>query len=202
MMDKMGLWEDAYVIITADHGEALCEHGLWDHGYSVYHTDLHVPLILRWPSHLPAGRTIAGPVRQIDLMPTILSQLNLPIPQPIQGRSMLPVSGGDLRPLDEYAFAEGVKHGHERKAIYSDGWKLIYSTQFKTYKLFNIADDHLEQRNMATTHPRPPQFVELRDALEEQIEQNLRHEAGVEDKHVPVDPKQIQRLKSLGYVGG
>ena len=77
----MGLWNDAYVILTADHGEALGEHAIWSHGMSAHHNQLHVPLILRWPDQIPAGQRIATTVRLFDLMPTLITQLGLDVPE-------------------------------------------------------------------------------------------------------------------------
>ena len=66
-----GLWDDAYVIVTADHGEAFQEHGYWDHGHTVHEVELHVPLILRWPGKLRAGRRVSRQISLVDLLPTL-----------------------------------------------------------------------------------------------------------------------------------
>ncbi|HEV8629287.1 MAG TPA: sulfatase, partial [Thermoanaerobaculia bacterium] len=58
---------------TADHGEELFDHGGWKHGRTVYDEVLRVPLVVRWDGHLPAGTRVAGPVRSIDLAPTLLA---------------------------------------------------------------------------------------------------------------------------------
>ena len=85
---EMGLWDDAYVILAADHGEALGEHRIWSHGMSAHQNQLHVPLILRWPARVPAGQRISTTVRLFDLMPTVLAQLGLKAPATIQARSL------------------------------------------------------------------------------------------------------------------
>ena len=67
-LKKRNLWEDDYVIVLGDHGEALCEHVRWGHGWSQHQTDLHVPLIMRWPKVLPVGKRVRRLVSLIDVM--------------------------------------------------------------------------------------------------------------------------------------
>jgi arylsulfatase A-like enzyme len=196
---EMGLWDDAYTIVTSDHGEALCEHGLWSHGYSTHHTDLHVPLILRWPGKLPAGKWISGNVRLIDLMPTMLAQLSMKAPDGIQGVSLVPLL--DDRPLTQplTAFAEGVRNAPNQQAIYQDAWKLILTMESGRRQLFNLQDDHEEQVDRSLREP--DRLGELTALLREQAEVNERLAAEFETRRVDVSPEEVERLKALGYVG-
>src|SRR5262249_41758519 len=59
------------VVFTADHGEEHNDHGGWKHGQTLYDEQVHVPLFLRWDSHIPAGKRLAGTVRLLDLLPTL-----------------------------------------------------------------------------------------------------------------------------------
>src|SRR6185436_9129254 len=77
----------ALVVPTADHGESLGEHGEKTHGIFAYEGTLHVPLILYCP-RLLASRVVARPVRHVDLVPTILDALALPVPEGLAGRSL------------------------------------------------------------------------------------------------------------------
>lgn len=67
-----GLEENTIVILTADHGELLGEHGLLDHRNALYWELVHVPLLMRWPGHLPAGKRVATTVSMASLPATIL----------------------------------------------------------------------------------------------------------------------------------
>lgn len=70
-LDDLGLAAETLVVVTADHGEGLMQRGYMLHGLSVHEEELRVPLLLRWPVQLPAGRSIAEPVSVLDLGPTL-----------------------------------------------------------------------------------------------------------------------------------
>ena len=58
---------DTLVVLTADHGEELLDHGGWKHGQTLYEEQIHVPLIVRWDGRMPAGTRLRGTVRLLDL---------------------------------------------------------------------------------------------------------------------------------------
>lgn len=196
---EMGLWDDAYVILTADHGEALCEHGFWEHGFSTHHTDLHVPLILRWPGVLPAGKRVRYTVRLIDVLPTLVDQLRLPTPPGMQGASLSPYIAGRPPSTPAVAFAEGVKRrGLEQQAVQVQEWKLIKTLRTGRLQLYNIAEDHLEQNDLLQKYPRRAR--NLLAVLEEQVRLNENLAAGFEVEQKGISPELRQRLIDLGYV--
>jgi len=104
----MGYLDDALVILCADHGEAMMEHDHWfAHGVYVYEEIIRVPLAIRY-KNMPSGR-IAAPVSLVDVAPTILEAVGLPVPEDLDGHSLL--APPETRPL----FAEargnaGLKH--------------------------------------------------------------------------------------------
>ena len=71
-MDRQGLLNNTIVVVTADHGEMFGEHGRIGHGYVLYQSLLHVPLIMAYPGHIPPGSVVAEPVTLADLPATIL----------------------------------------------------------------------------------------------------------------------------------
>jgi arylsulfatase A-like enzyme len=198
-LSELGLWDDAYVVFTADHGEALCEHTLWSHGYSTHHSDLHVPLILRWPGELPSGKWVSGTVRLIDVMPTLLTQLSLDIPYGIQGASLLSLIDG--KPLVEplVTIAEGVKIGPQQRAIYRNYWKLMVTLETGRKQLFNLYDDYDELIDLSVREP--DRVTELSAVLDNQVEVNARLAVEFASDRVTVPAEEVERLKSLGYVG-
>lgn len=95
------LAEDTCVIITADHGEEMDEHGCWFDHHGLYDTNLHIPLIVRGGNSWPTARRVDGFVRTLDIAPTILDLANLPQtawPQNMQGRSFRPLLDGTTPP--------------------------------------------------------------------------------------------------------
>jgi len=196
---ESGLWDRAYIIVTADHGEALCEHGLWDHGFSVHHTDLHVPLILRRPGWINPRQRVADTVRLIDLMPTLLDQTGGTISSRAQGISLLPLLNGDQRDEPITAFAEAVKMGPEQKALYAGGWKYMRTIEPLDEALFHIDRNPLESAELSGQHPdHLGTFAELLDV---QLSANEQAATGVELKSAPLTAEQLKRLRSLGYMG-
>ncbi len=95
-LKKGGWWDRSLVVFVSDHGEGLGDHGESDHGYFVYESTLHVPLIFHWPQgsgRLPAR--VESPVGLIDVAPSILDFLKIPLPAAFKGRSVL---DGSSRP--------------------------------------------------------------------------------------------------------
>jgi arylsulfatase A-like enzyme len=212
-LTEMGLWQDAYVVFLADHGEALCEHGLWDHGYSQYQTDLHVPLILRWPNVLPAGQRIGRLASLIDVMPTVLEQLGLKPGETLQGISLVDHISGRLpnRPLAR--FAEAIKAGNAQYAVFVSGTKLITtevparrlpdgttSKPDAQHQLFNLATDYDEKYDLVDQHTELT--VQMTKLLMRFLVANQNIKPGLAVSEAEVDRGTMDRLESLGYVGG
>ncbi len=87
---QQGIYDDSLLVLFGDHGESLTEHDIyWDH-CGLYETTVRVPVIMRWPGRIPAGRRISGLVQQPDLMPTILEAAGIAAPSGLDGRSLWP----------------------------------------------------------------------------------------------------------------
>lgn len=195
---QMGLWDDLYVIVTADHGESLAEHGFWDHGYTVFHPELHIPLLLRRPGVLRPARRIPGAVRLIDLMPTLIGQLRLERLKGLQGRSLVETIRGKRSRTPVPAFAEAVKMGPEQKAAYMGNWKLIVKKTDPLPRLYNLADDPMEMADLSTLNR--DKAAQLTNILHQQNEINAQLASQISTETVPLTPEQQERLRSLGYL--
>lgn len=84
-----GLLDDTIVIVASDHGEEFTEHGLLGHGFNVYDTTLHVPLIVSRPGRVPQGLRIARPVGLENLPATIMELAGLREGSPFEGENLL-----------------------------------------------------------------------------------------------------------------
>jgi arylsulfatase len=193
---EMGLWNDAYVILTADHGESLGEHKLWAHGLSAHQDQLHVPLILRWPGKLPAGQRLGQTIRLFDLMPTLLAQLGIDVPEGLQAKSLLGVMTGERTP-PLAAFAEAVKQRPGEKALVLGSWKLLAYTDEGRYELYDLASDPTEQNDLAARQPK--RVAEMKRLLERQVAENEALGAGVEVQEAAITEAELERLRALGY---
>lgn len=107
-LKELGLWDDAVVVVTADHGEGLGDHDWWTHGI-LYQEQVRVPMILKGPG-LPMGKRIAPTVRSIDIVPTIAQLLNFNVGElPVQdGVSLVPLMDGTTMDLQLNAYTDSV----------------------------------------------------------------------------------------------
>jgi arylsulfatase A-like enzyme len=87
-LDATGLSASTIVAVLADHGEEFAEHGAFQHGASVYEESLRVPLLFWGPGRIPEARRHTSPVSLIDVAPTILDLLGLPLPEDSDGTSL------------------------------------------------------------------------------------------------------------------
>ena len=157
-LDDARLLDDMLVIITADHGENLGEHGLMAHGYSLYDTVVHVPLIVHYPKGIIEPGRVGHQVQGVDLLPTVLDLLHIPAAVPHQGRSLL---SGTPR---EHTFAEQARpdmatfrrrfpaadvsaHDRELRMIRSEQHKFIWSSDGR-HELYDLVDDPDETRSL------------------------------------------------------
>jgi arylsulfatase A-like enzyme len=83
-----GLYENSAIIVTSDHGEALGERNCMDHGgMSLYEEQIHVPLLIKFPQSR-GGAVVEQPVSSVDILPTVLDAVGLPVPANVPGQSL------------------------------------------------------------------------------------------------------------------
>lgn len=85
----LGVLERSVVVVTSDHGESLGEEGEYGHGRTVQEELLRIPLIMRLPSSVGRSGRVGEPTGSMDLMPTLLETLGLPVPDAVEGRNVL-----------------------------------------------------------------------------------------------------------------
>lgn len=132
----------AYLIVTADHGEAFGEHGTRHHSRTLYEELLHVPLLVHGPDIPP--RAIAERVGLVDLGPTILDLFGLATPGPFMGESLVPLLAGRDAALDRPVAAEG----RLRRAFYQGDLKVIEDERCRLVEVYDLAVDPGERHNL------------------------------------------------------
>jgi choline-sulfatase len=185
-LKKEGWWQKSLVVITADHGEGLGDHGESDHGYFVYESTLHVPLIMHWPEGAaPLPSRVDDPIGLIDVAPTILNFLKIPLPRSFRGAGFRPA---DKRPiLSESTYGRDCFGWAPLRAIRQGALKFI---QAPKPELYNLAKDPKEQTNLIATDPT--------DAAK--LKAQLQDLLVVQPNSDQPDPNRNEVLKSLGYL--
>ncbi len=200
LLERRGLWQEALVVITADHGEAFGEHGETGHGYFAYETTLRVPFIARGPG-LPAGTTVPGTVRAIDVMPTMLDLLGTPAPA-VTGVSLAAAfRGGVAPPTPTYAesLTPLVHYQWSDLRVWREGpWKYILAPR---PELYDLAADPGETTNRAAAEPARARA--LRAALERMLRAERERATAAEAPGAAaaaLSADTLQKLGALGYV--
>jgi arylsulfatase A-like enzyme len=160
-LDECGIANDTLVIFMSDHGDSLGDHGLMVKGVALYEPVINVPLILRWPSRIPAGRCATGLAQAHDVARTCYAAAGLDLPRdgPFDtGESLLALAEGTAH--RRVAVTAYRNSGISRDNAYWDPpmmatsvrgpWeKLISYTSGNAveYEFFDLATDPLEQFN-------------------------------------------------------
>lgn len=144
------LFDDTILVITSDHGEAFFEHGSYFHGINLYEEILRVPLIIHVPGWFP--RRLDGPVSLVDVAPTLLDLLDVPIPPEFEGRSLVePMLGQGAIPARPI-FAELLPYTNfqeHHKAIIHGPHKLIRVLTHDTQELYDLSADPAERKDQS-----------------------------------------------------
>jgi arylsulfatase A-like enzyme/Flp pilus assembly protein TadD len=104
-LKKAGVYDNAIIVVTGDHGEGLGEHREETHGLFLYDSTLHIPLILKTVGAAHHGTVIDAQVRTTDILPTILSATGVAAPAELNGESLLPLISAQ-RPSNRPLFGE------------------------------------------------------------------------------------------------
>ena len=187
-------YDNALIVVVADHGELLGEHSFIGHGRWLYEELLRVPLFVRFPRGRRSGSKVNAPLSLVDLLPLIAEELELLLPPGVEG-----VSVGERRVVLAEVFRNGyavkyygVPFDRDLVALIRWPWKLIVSDRGKS-ELFQLETDSLEAH----------------DRSGKQEERELRAElelarAALSPPSVPapatVDPALREQLRGLGYI--
>jgi tetratricopeptide (TPR) repeat protein len=168
------------VVVTADHGEGLGDHGEEEHGVFVYEEALRVPLLIRYPGHIDAGSVWKEPISLVDVAPTLLALAGI--------GSERPLFEPTGHPLYFESYYGNLHFGWAPlRGVRVDRWKLIHAPK---PELFDLESDPREKRNLAQEH---------RDVAR-RLFANL--EAIEKRPTVGLPPAEtLEKLASLGYVG-
>lgn len=174
------------ILILADHGESFFEHGFFNHQGNVYDELLKVPLIIKELGAKEKGKQIPEIVQLIDIAPTILDFLKIPIPEEYSGQSLLPLlRGGKIKPEDLIITETYQKEGKMKRnndegyiiiSFRTSEWKFIYDEEKEKEYLFNIKKDPEEKIDLIN------QEMEIAGQFRKKLEQHRKVIEAINEK--------------------
>lgn len=197
---NMNLMTNTLLVITGDHGEEFWDHGTVAHGHTLYDELLRVPLIMRWPKAIKQKQVVAEQVSLIDLMPTVLDMVGLPIPIQCRGQSLVSLlkSSASRTFIERPVFSETASK-IPLKSIRTPSQKLIEYSREKTFEAYDLDNDPFECDDLALM-PNYAGFQPLLTAYQDWKKQNAEFNATNHPAQtIQIDPQLMKQLKSLGY---
>lgn len=191
-----GHLDQMFVAVLSDHGEGLGEHGESTHGLLLYESTLRVPFVIAGPG-VALGRIVRERVGTIDVLPTLLGLVGLPVPEGLPGRDLGPALAGRAVPINA-VYAESL-YGRLNcrwaplRALTEGDWKVVEGS---TVELFDLGRDTGEQRDRAREEP--DRTTALRTALRRAVD--AMAPGGDRVQRARLRPADVEALRSLGYV--
>lgn len=191
-LEACGLLNSALIVFTSDHGEGLGDHGESTHGFFVYQSTLRVPLMIHWPRRWkqPLIDRVDEPASLLDVAPTILDALGLPVGSTMQGRSLIAdKAGADI--YSESLYARNHFGCAALRVLRAGRYKYIDAPQ---PELYDVSTDPVESRNLYGTEQ--SKAMGMRRRLTALIS------AAPSAKLREPSPDAVSALRSLGYLSG
>src|SRR5947209_8150561 len=195
---QRGLYEHTLIVMMSDHGESLGAHGESMHGIFLYDETIHVPLLFKLPGELLARRRVSSRVRLVDVAPTLLSMLSLPLPPTFQGESLVPLMKESPKQAPDLPAYSETEYPHR-----AFGWSALRSLRTDKYlfvraprrELYDQTRDQSAAHNLASSSPA------VTDTLQTQLDDFRNKTASFPDdaKKPAMNSEHAENLSALGY---
>ncbi len=164
-LKESGLDKNTLVVYSSDQGFFLGEHGWFDKRW-MYEESFRMPLLMRWPGHVEPGTEIGQLTQNIDFAPTFLAAAGLPVPQEVQGRSLLPLLAKEpviWRDALYYHYYDGPgEHGVAKHyGVRTERYKLIRFYADDAWELYDLEKDPYEMHSVYDD----PEYAKIREEL-------------------------------------
>lgn len=217
-LTEENILDETLVVVVGDHGENIGDHGMMDHQYGLYDTLLRVPLFVRHPDTVAAGRISDSLVELRSIYPTILGHANVPLPEDntVAKESLLAEDGIDqssagdqkevfaeyltpqpaIERLQELAndTADVRQFNRSLRCIRTDNWKYVAGSDGSDW-LYDLSADPEEEVDVADQYPN--RTAEFRNRLIETFGSFVTPDENMKDK---IDDSTSKRLEDLGYI--
>ena len=197
-LKRLDLYKNTLIVIMGDHGEGLDDHAEARHGYFLYDTTIHVPLIMHAPGLVPEGKNISTFIRTIDVAPTILDLLKIKGFDQAQGTSLVPLMNG-IKSYDEAAYSESLT---ARKQFRLSMLRSITNQKYKYIlapkpELYDIQNDPGETVNIVDLKPHIARS--MKQKMKELIAK-APEPPDAEESTASLSMDEVRKLSALGYV--
>jgi arylsulfatase A-like enzyme len=213
-LKKMNLYDQTMIIFTSDHGEEFYDHGAWDHRHNLYDESLKVPLIIKFLDSKFRGKKIESITRLIDVLPTIMEELNIDFSRlDIEGKSLIPFLKGKergdrtfLADIGDYVLNS---HIPQKITMNFNRDKLIINKQFSQEDLdfflsppphtppvefYDLGKDPFEKKNSVAEKSK------LISQLVQKINEIYKNAKKRKTGKAEIDEKLREQLRALGYI--
>jgi len=198
LLRAYGIYDDALIVLTADHGEEFLEHGRTGHMKNLFQESIAVPLIIKFPSQRWSGKRFSAPVSIVDIVPTMLDYLGQPPHPEFDGQSLLPIIQEDAIQEERALFAD---LSNDVKAVRYGRHKFVTRWNHKkggSGRLFDLAEDPSEKANQAQMDPQRAEVMSAKIA--DWMKAAARRAAKLGTSEFDYDPELDEQLRSLGYI--
>jgi Tfp pilus assembly protein PilF len=194
-LENSGLLDSTLLIITGDHGEALGDHGEFEHGFFAYNSTIHVPLVICLPGE--RQRTVPALVSHVDIFPTVCDALGIPAPPKLAGKTLLPLlAGGKVPERAVYIESKGpylTRGWAPLEGFIANDMKYI---DLPIKELYDLKRDFQESRNIISSR----KLVDLSSELTELKKKMSGTDAA--SARMTLSAEASRRLRSFGYLAG
>lgn len=161
-LETNGLLDDTIVLFTTDHGDLMGEHGMSGKNY-LYEPAYRVPFLIRWPEKLTAGRVVDRMVSTVDVMPTLLDLMHVPLSGQEEGRSALALLEGQPCDWDDVVFTH--PYGFNRVACFTPTFELGFDHDGESI-LFDRINDPDQVANLYLNANHAATITAMREQME------------------------------------
>jgi len=195
-LKKEKIFNNLFIILTSDHGEAFGEHNEVNHSTFIYDTTLHIPLIIKTNKSIFKNKIVNNQVSLVDIMPTVLEFLNIKIPDFCQGKSLLSYIKGNNKNSSSSVYIETYAPFLDYNWSSLIGWRSYPWKYIKAPKeeLYKLDTDPFEMNNLINSYPN------IAKQMRKELSIFLSKEREKQLPFLSLKNKDLERLKALGYI--